>query len=223
MVGSPEGVFSINGKFYTTRLLYYYIHYAYCCKYVDFNTIDTIMELGAGAGNQIGVIKRLHPHITFYVFDIAPQLYVCQQYLSALFPDSVISYRQTRTMNELPEEQAGKIFIFGNWKISELAGLSYDLFWNSASFQEMEPNIVSNYLEYVNQQTKKYVYLFERMQGQPRARREGSQGVLEPTTFEHYKLGLKDFQLQDMSNANIIMLEDYAKGYSFSFWRRQQK
>ena len=119
MVGSPEGVFSINEKFYTTSLLYYYIHYAYCCKYVDFNTIDTIMELGAGAGNQIGVIKRLHHHMTFYVFDIAPQLYVCQQYLSALFPDSVISYRQTRTMNELPEEQAGKIFIFGNWKISE--------------------------------------------------------------------------------------------------------
>jgi putative sugar O-methyltransferase len=224
MVGSPKDVFSVDGKLYTTRLLYYYIHYAYCCKYVDFNTIDTIMELGAGSGKQIEVIKKLHPHTTFYVFDIAPQLYICQQYLSALFPDSVISYRQTRTMNELPEEHVGKILIFGSWKISELAGLSYDLFWNSASFQEMEPNIVSNYLKYTNQQTKRYVYLFELMKGMPRALKEGSHGVLEPTTFEHYKLGLKDFQLQDVSKANTIMLDDYiGDDYSFSFWRREQK
>jgi putative sugar O-methyltransferase len=219
-VGSPEDVFSINGKLYTTSLLDSYVHYAYCCKYLDFNTIDTIMEIGAGAGKQIEVIKKLHPDITFYVFEIPPQLYVCEQYLSALFPDSVISYRQTRTMKEVPEEQAGKIFIFGNWKISQLAGITYDLFWNSASFQEMEPNIVTNYLGYVNQQTKKYAYLFEMMEGQQRATSEGSQGVLEPTTFEHYKVGLKDFELQDKSKG-VVSKE--SRDYSSSFWRRKTR
>lgn len=219
-VASPEDVFSVNGKLYTSSLLNYYFHYAYCCNYVDFNEINTIMEIGAGAGKQIEVIKKLHPDITFYVFEIPPQLYVCEQYLSALFPDSVISYRQTRTMKEIPEKQTGKIFIFGNWKISELAGISYDLFWNCASFQEMEPNIVANYLGYVNRQTKRYAYLCEAMEGMPRATSEGSYGVLELTTFENYKLGLKDFQLQDMSNGDYIY-KGYIS-YNSSFWHRKQ-
>jgi putative sugar O-methyltransferase len=55
------------------------------------------------------------------------------------------------------------IFVFGNWKLPELKDFSYDLFWNSASFQEMEPDVVLNYLSYVNRQTKKYVFLNEMM------------------------------------------------------------
>jgi len=168
---------------------------------MDFDSIDTMMEIGSGSGKQIEVIRKLHPDVCFYVIDVPPQLYVCEQYLSVLFPDSVVSYRRTRTMKIIPEERQGKVFIIGNWKIPELASLNYDLFWTSASFQEMEPDIVLNYLKYVNQQVNKYVFLCEVMEGQQLANVKGEYGVLERTKLEHYRIGLRDFRLQDLSRA----------------------
>lgn len=220
LVGNPEDVFFVDGRLYTRSLFSYYCQYAYCCKYVDFDSVDSIMEIGSGSGKQIEVIKRLHPNICFYVFEISPQLYVCEQYLSALFPDSVISYRQTRKMKIVPKQHEGKIFIFGDWKLPELADLNYTLFWNSASFQEMEPDVVLNYLKYVNRQAKKHVFLAELMEGKNLANKKGEHGVLEKTTLEHYKKGLSNFQLRDLSRA-ILPLYASREPYIFSFWSRK--
>jgi len=220
-IGNPEDVFSINEKTYTTSILYYYIQYAYCCQFMNFESIDSMMEIGSGSGKQIEVIKKLHPDICFYVFDIPPQLYVCEQYLSALFPNSVVSYRQTRTMKSIPKQHAGKIFLFSNWKLPELRNLNYDLFWNSASFQEMEPEVVLNYLNYVNSQTNHYIFLHEMMEGQKLATTKDEHGVLKQTTLKHYKRGLKDFKLQDLSRS--IFLPKIYSPYNFSFWSKKTK
>ena len=104
-------------------------------------------------------------------------------------------------MKSIPEKQKGKIFIFGNWKIPELANLNCDLFWNSGSFQEMEPHVVLNYLKYVNQQTVKYATLTELMTGMKKANAEGQQGVLEKTKLQHYKKGLKMLKSQQNHEA----------------------
>lgn len=186
-VGSPEDLFTVNNKQYTLSILNYYIYYAYCCQFIDFKSIDTMMEIGSGVGKQIEVIKKLHPQINFYILDIPPQLYVCEQYLTELFPKSVVSYRKTRNMKKIEGNEKGKIYIFGNWKIEELTNFNYDLFWNSASFQEMEPEVVLNYLKFVNSQTKNSIFLFEIMSGSFKASKKGEQGVLQQTTLEHYK------------------------------------
>jgi putative sugar O-methyltransferase len=193
-VGNPQDIYEIKGQLHTTSLLYYYLQYAYCCQFINFNSIKSVMEIGSGSGKQVEVIKKLNPHLTFYVFDIAPQLYVCEQYLSALFPDSVVSYRQTRKMATAPSQNEEKIFVFGNWKLPELSNLSYDLFWNSASFQEMEPKVVLNYLKFVNEQTQ-FAFLHEAMNGKEVAFRKGEHGVLRQTRLEHYKEGLSSFEL----------------------------
>jgi putative sugar O-methyltransferase len=226
-VGNPEDIFIADGKRYTTSFLNYYIQYAYCSRYVNFDRIDSICEIGGGSGKQIEVIRKLHPNITFYIFDIPPQLYVCQQYLSALFQDSVVSYRETRTMQSAPKDK-GRIFIFGNWKLPKLAELKYDLFWNSASFQEMEPDVVLNYLRYANEQTAEFAFLNECMEGMMTASEKGEHGVLERTTLEHYKKGLRNLQLKDMSRS-IYLPGLEASAYApvsrmqFSFWSKNQK
>jgi len=219
-VGNPEDIFSIEGKKYTISTLYYYLQYAYCCKYADFDSIETIMEIGSGAGKQIEVIRKLHPKICFYIFDIPPQLYVCEKYLTALFPESIVSYRETRKMVNIPNDRRGKIFIFGNAKLPELNNLNYDLFWNSASFQEMEPDVVSNYLKFINRQTNKYIFLHQWMEGKNRAAAKGEPGVLEPTTLSHYERGLKDFKRLDLSPS--IILGHLTAPYKFSFWKRNR-
>ena len=178
-------------------IISYYLHYVYCCNFLDFNSIGTIVELGGGAGKQVEVIKKLHPHIRFLLFDIVPPLYVAQRYLQTVFPDDVISYRETRKMTSIPEIGERKILIFGNWQFPLLENVKIDLFWNASSFQEMEPDIVGNYLHYVNSQADS-VYLQELMGGS-HVGRPGKFGVLTPTTLKDYEKGLDNFRLLDLS------------------------
>lgn len=220
--GNPENVFSVNGKIYTCSLLDYYVQYAYCCKFMNFDSIMSMMELGCGSGKQTELIKKLHPHMCFYLSDLPHALYICEKYLSSLFPESVVSYRQTRIMKRMPESKEGKIFIIGNWKVPELENLTYDLFWNSDSFDQMEPNVVLNYLKYVDQQAIKYVFLNERLTKKVRrASKKGEHGVMEPTKLEHYKHGLSNFCLVNMSMRFQMPKILPWTSYRFSFWKRK--
>jgi putative sugar O-methyltransferase len=220
-VGNPEDLFYFEGHAYTTSLLDYYLYYAYCCRHLAFDSIRSVMELGSGSGKQVEVIRRLHPHLCFYLFDIPPQLYVCEQYLSTVFPGSVVSYRQTREWLEAPAPEEGKIYICGTWKLPQVRNLRCDLFWNSASFQEMEPDLVLNYLSFVNRLTGRFVFLEELMAGhQVVAPRKGEHGVLAPTTLVHYRQGLADFEMVDMSPSPAPCLR--REKYSCTLWRRKQ-
>jgi putative sugar O-methyltransferase len=219
LAGSPADVFTMEGRAYTMPTLFYYLHYVYCFRFVDFGTIRTYVELGSGMGKQVEVLRKLHPGICFFLFDIPPQLYVCERYLSTVFPGDVVSYEQTRTWTELPQAQPGKIFIFGSWQFPMLARAQADLFWNAASFQEMEPNVVANYLQYVSQ-CAATVFLHEFMEGHEIARRKGLTGVLERTMLEHYRRGLFNFDLVDLSPTRLPAGQPLPY-YSDSFWRRK--
>jgi len=200
LVGNPEDVFAIDNHMYTRTLLRYYLQYAYCCQFLSFSSIKTLMEVGSGAGRQAEVLRKLHPGLCLYLFDIPPQLYVCEQYLSAVFPDSIVGYRQTRNMRRLPDPEAGKIFIFSTWRLPQMEGLSWDLHWNATSYEEMEPRQALNFLRFVNERTKRYVYLQERMEGMVQAPEKGKHGVLSPTRLEHYRQGLPDFRMIDLAD-----------------------
>jgi putative sugar O-methyltransferase len=220
MVGNPEDVFEFDGKSYTMSMVYYYLRYVYCCNYIDFEDVDLIVELGSGSGKLVELIKKLHPHLSFCLFDIPPQLYVCQQYLSAVFPDCVVPYEATKSMEALPRGKGGKIYICGTWKIPILKGGQCDLFVNTASFQEMEPDVVANYLNYVSDAANS-VYLQEEMQGKPVAVAAGQPGVLRQTVLEDYRNGLKNYDLVDLSPSLVpVPVTGWLK-FSDSFWRRK--
>ena len=101
LAGNPSDVFTIDGRPYTYRDLYYYMKYAYCAPFVDFDAMNIMVELGAGMGRQCEVIKKLHPDITYLIFDLPTQLYVCGQYLEDVFPDNLVMYRECREMTDL--------------------------------------------------------------------------------------------------------------------------
>jgi putative sugar O-methyltransferase len=217
-VGNPEDVFEVDGRTYTRHLLYYYIRYAYVARFIDLQSTRTIVELGSGAGKQAEVIHKLHPDVTLLLFDIPPQLYVCHQYLSAVFPGDVVDYRATRVLPAIDALQPGRIYILGNWKFDLIADLPVDLFWNAASLQEMEPDVVAHYLRIVNGVAQS-AYLMEMMAGKEIAPRPGRHGVLRPTTLEHYRQGLAALELRDTSDV-LLPTADRMRGYSDSFWAR---
>ncbi len=218
LIGNPEDIIEVGGKVYTMSILFFYLKYVYCASFMNFDNVEVMVELGCGSGKQIEIIKKLHPDICFFLFDIPPQLYVCEQYLSSVFPGSVVSYKDTRDMMTFPGVQKGKIFIMGNWKFPIIKDEKIDLFWNAASFQEMEPSIVANYLAYVNK-CSNFVFLEEAMDGKEKATKEGKLGVLKQTKFEDYKNGLADFLLMDLSPARSPLGNSAV--YSDSFWKRQ--
>ena len=217
LIGNPEHIVEISNKVYTMRLLSYYLQYVYCYDYLNFNNIDIMVELGSGSGKQIEVIKKLHPDICFLLFDIPPTLYVCEQYLSSVFPDDVVSYRDTKLMDSIPEIHKGKILFLGTWKFPILNNEKVDLFWNSASFQEMEPDIISNYLKIINENSNA-VFLRASMGGSKVAEKKGEHGVIESINLDNYKNSLSNFKLCDMSPSFWPI--NKRDTYSNSFWER---
>lgn len=218
LAGNPEDIIEIDGSVYTFRALYYYMRYSYCCQFIDFGKVKVIVELGPGSGKQIEVIRKLHPDINFLIFDIPPQLYVCEQFLKSAFPGSVVSYEVTRGNAYRWQPSAGSIAIFGTWRFPLIANMQVDLFWNAVSFQEMEPNVVANYLQYINT-CADFVFLQQRMGGKEVAERSGAPGVLKQTRLPDYKRGLTNFELVDLS-ASLRPLGMLA-GHQDSFWHRK--
>lgn len=221
LAGYPMSVFRIEGRNYTTGFLYYYLRYVYCSRFISFNDIKIIVELGSGSGKQAEVIMKLHPGLIYIIFDIPPQLYVCQQYLEKVFPGAVVGYDITQKFESFTELKKGMIYIVASWKFPLIAGLYIDLFWNAASFQEMEPDVVSNYLGFVNKVSKN-IYLQQNMAGKETAPKPGERGVLQPVTLEDYKMYLSGYELADISKCLMLKGRSLPQGYMDSFWIRKK-
>jgi hypothetical protein len=213
----------------------YYLQYLYCNKQLNFDNIDIIVELGGGYGKQVEIIKKNHPNICFLLFDIPPQLYLCELFLKSVFKDRVVSYKTGRNLNELPIDNAGKIFILPAFKFPIIENIDVDLFWNSSSFQEMHRDSVRNYLNYVNKSTN-YIFLNEVMKG-----KRSKDEIYNKITLNDYIKNLNKFELLDLSPAwsienklfdkfcNIVKpYSDYffkkmimlKNGNSYSLWKR---
>ena len=81
----------------------------------------------------------------------------------------------------------------------------------------MEPEVVANYLKYVNTQANA-IFLQETMDGKEIAKVKGYHGVLQQTRLEDYTNGLTNFRLVDLSSS--LMPIGNLLTYSDSFWKR---
>jgi putative sugar O-methyltransferase len=217
--GKPSNIFSIDGTPYTPQIFSKFLYYLYIKRHFNFSRENVIIfEIGPGVGYQAEVFLKLHPHLRILLLDIPPQLYIAQQYLSAVFPDKVQPYNVSKKYEILDESifENKNIVMLAPWQIEKL-NINSHLFWNSASFQEMEPDVVDNYLSFVNKSTLEVVYLMELMSGKETAKSVGEHGVLEQVKYEHYKKGLSCFDNMVLE-PNIILQQD---GYFHSIWKRK--
>lgn len=218
-VGDPGHLFEWKGHRYCMSTLYYFMRYAYVSRFVDFSRVTAIAELSSGSGKQAEVLARLHPKLTLLLFDVPPQLYVAHQYLRAVFPERVVAFDPSAHLDSKWSPAAGKIHILGNWQMSLLNRLQVDLFWTAASLGEMEPNVVSHYLQIVDSAAK-HAYLMQKMDGKELASRAGKPGVLSQVTYEHYRAGLSSFRNVDRSAALLPTGKLVGLGYEDSLWVR---
>jgi len=216
-VGSPEG-FEHEGKFFTVSWLGYYLRYAYVSRYLDLSN-KIIVEIGSGSAKQAHLLKMAHPDATILIFDIPPQIYVANQYLKAVLkPDELVPFERARSIKDFSHIERGRLHVFGNWHIDILRGATFDLLWNAASFQEMEPDVVRHYIDAAR--GARDVYLMQAMAGQAVAPAPGQGGVIEATTIETYRSALPNHDMVDQAPAYLAMpVQPQIWPYTETFWK----
>ena len=196
--GAPRDLFEVGGRRYTVLFLEYYLRYCFAQKHVRFRGDETIVELGPGSGYQIEVLKKLYPDLTIVCLDLPAQSYLCQAYLSeALGRDAIVGTDVTLRWQDLGGLEQGRVHFLGNWQMPLIGDLEFDLFWNAASFSEMEPAVVENYLGYVRGNCR-WIYLLEARHGKEPS---GRTHVQRPIEFADYGELLAGYALREEHDA----------------------
>ena len=196
-----------------------YQRYCFAQQYLGLKGDEIIVELGSGSGYQVEILKKSYPNLTILCFDLPAQLYLCEKYLTGIFGAATIkSSEENLALTDLSSLEKGKIHFFGNWQFPLLKHFNFDVFWNAASFGEMEPAIVANYLSYVKGGAK-WVYLLQARNGKESTK---TAGVQQPILFENYHALLaKEYRLvgeEDAYDANRRMSK--TGGYFQAVWQR---
>ena len=190
-VGNPSGFYR-NDKFYTIEFLDFIKKISFIKKNTDFENINSIVEVGSGIGLLTSAFLKFKKTLKYIIIDIPPALYISQSYLEAS-GYKILGYREVIKLKNLKDINIDEyqVICIPSWKIDLLKDNKFDLFINHGSFQEMEPEIVKNYLEKISPQISKYIYLENGKKGHALGKK-GNFGVLEKTTREHYLTFLKD-------------------------------
>ena len=224
-LGHPGAGFEVDGKFYTPNFLRYYLRYTYCSQHMDFSGRKVISELASGYGGQAEVLKKLHKDLTILLFDLPPQLYVCEMYLKSVFPDDVVSFRRTREMTSLENLKKGKIYIFCNWQFPLLADIPVDLFTSAISLDEIDRPEALNYLRIASTRAEN-VYLAQNIGNVTLAAAPGKPGVLERVVWQDYENSLmENFDILAKSPllnpGKPVSSYDPLNPHLEAFWRRK--
>jgi putative sugar O-methyltransferase len=195
--GNPEDLLSINGTKWSLAHLQYCSMFIDALNYITFKPNMLFCELGSGLGRNIEVLAKLYEKATFLIFDIPPQLYVANQYLLSVFGKRVISYSDAIRISPFKGEDLkstqGKIVILPTWFMTNWANVKINIFWNSASFQEMEPNVVQNYLEIVKKMHPDFIYINAMPEGNYWGEwRPGHGGTKSPVLEKYYLTSLEN-------------------------------
>jgi len=216
--GNPDDSFEIKGRKYSMAFLNNYIRLCYAQQYIQLKGNETIVELGSGSGHQVEVLKKVFPDLTILCFDLPYTIYLGYKYLyNTLGEDQVINPLIGSKMNNLSEVVNGKVNMFGNWKFPLLNNFKFDVFWNAASFGEMEPKIVENYINIILEGCQ-FIYLLQARHGKESGKKTG---VIVPITFDNYDSMLNGFMLIDESDAyQAHRRMSQSGGYFQAVWKK---
>ncbi len=219
--GNPSDLFEIHGKKYTMQFLNFYIRLCFAQRFLKLKGDETIVELGSGSGFQVEVLKKVFPDLTILCFDLPYPLYLCEQYIAGSIGSHMVT-GSSETLNwaGLNGVKKGNVHFLGNWKFPLLSKFRFDVFWNAASFGEMEPDIVRNYLSYVLDSCQN-IYLLQSRKGKESTSKSG---VVTPITFGDYNGMLTNFELVKESDAfEAHRRMSQSGGYFQAVWRKESQ
>ena len=202
MVGSGDQ-YEFEGRHYSRSFLNYLLGLNFLQKNVNANNVRTVLEIGGGYGTLGEIFLNSYSDSFYLDIDIPPVAAVASFYLSQTFgEDSVLTYERSREMQEIDIGELRKKYrcaVLCPWQLPRLTGQA-DLFVNFISFQEMEPNIVENYIKHVQPLTRSFVLLRNSKHGKLQVKKEGQVGVFSQTTTDDLEKMFDQFSLIDRNS-----------------------
>jgi len=198
--GAPSEFFQFHGKVFGAAFLRYLKCLVFLKKHTPSHRIRRVLEIGGGYGVLGEILLKSPSRPYFYVnVDIPPVAYVATEYLRGVFgKEAVADYLVTRDLETIDpvalQQQGYRAVVLCPWQLERLQG-PFELFVNSASFQEMEPEVVANYASHVTRLVNGYLLLKNSRHGKQLAEHEGAIGVEKPTTHAHYLDFFSEFEL----------------------------
>jgi len=201
-IGRPLEQFIFEGKRYSCSFLNYLRGLVFLKRTVQPKKLQRVLEIGGGFGT-LGEIMLKSDSSTIYIdVDLPPVAAVATYYLKEVFSDqAVLGYDDTRDWKNINIDQlpaSCRALVLCPWQLQNLRG-HFDLFVNFISFQEMEPNVVGNYINLVKKFQPNYVLLRNLREGKKKKNSPEEIGVNEPTTldqmiryFDGYNLVARD-------------------------------
>ncbi len=121
-----------------------YLNYLLCLsglsRHVD-SPPRRFLELGGGYGVLGEILLSRDPEAVYVDLDLPPLLTVASFYLDTLFGDRVATYDAMADAGQLGIDGSACL---PNWRLRDIRG-PFDVFVNSFSFQEMEPEVLERY------------------------------------------------------------------------------
>lgn len=159
-----------------------YLNYLLCLaalsRHVEAEP-TSFLEIGGGFGTLGEIVMQRNSAARYVNLDLPPLLTVASYYLVELFG-------QDRVMLPGDAPEHGPITVpssacLPNWRLPDLAS-QFDVFVNSYSFQEMEPDIVDHYIQAVSDLDVRYALSVNSANGKPKKVEGKEGGVLDPVT-----------------------------------------
>jgi putative sugar O-methyltransferase len=178
--GNPREQFDFAGKMFSRSALNYMLGLVFLKKNVGEVDIRKVLEIGGGFGtlgeilNTSGIANMKYINI-----DIPPICYIAWNYLSKIYKDEINPLESMLENDLLTIEELKPCSVFNNWQIEQLKG-EIDLFVNYISFQEMEPDIVMNYINHVKRLNAKFILLCNIREGKQKKIKHNDVGVKKP-------------------------------------------
>ncbi len=201
--GKPKEHFEFDGKKYSRSSLNYILGLIMLKKHMKNKPFSTVMEIGGGFGSLGEVLKYSGIEGQKYIdIDIPPMSFISWKYLSSVYSEKDIKYFMDYIkVDKIEISELPKCTILNSWQIEKLQG-KIDLFVNFISFQEMEPNIVINYLNNIKRLKPEWILLRNMREGKQIKKNVEDVGVEVAILKDDYIGMIKDEYNLVESNVN---------------------
>lgn len=198
--GRPTGQFQIEGRCFSRSSMNYLLGLALLKRCAGNDFPKVVLEVGGGFGSLGEVLAASNlPGWKYIDIDIPPTSFVAEWYLrQALGSEHVAGWSETCGVSDLEINTLPQVSVLNSWQIESLRG-QVDLFVNFISFQEMEPEIVHNYLDQARRLGARWILLRNLKEGKPKWVAGQQHGVRVPVTGDDYLQMLPDYELIERS------------------------
>jgi len=180
LIGQPPQPYRLTpqGEVWTKPYVNYLLCLAALSRHVH-TPPRSFLELGGGFGVLGEIVTARDAEAAYVDCDIPPLVAIAAYYLDRLHPGGV------ETPADLPVGPFGidRLGAIPSWRLPDLRG-TYEVFVNSYSFQEMEPDVVDNYVDLVAGLGVEYAVSLNSRAGKRRASAGRAGGAISPVTSQ---------------------------------------